>query len=73
MNTNTATTSCQSFSYIEHMLIEMRLMSEKEDAPILAYLIEMAIIEARDMIGKNQNTKTLAGGKAKDVKLVMST
>lgn len=45
----THTTALQRMSYIEHMLIELRKMSEKESAPVLAYLIEMAIIEARDL------------------------
>ncbi len=39
----------QTFSYLQHMLTELRIMSEKENATVLAYLIEMAIIEAKDL------------------------
>ena len=60
MKTNSNSTPDQVFSYIEHMLIEMRLMSERENAPVLAYLIEMAIIEARDTANEVQNPVTPA-------------
>jgi len=39
----------RNYIYIEQMLIELRIMSEKQGAPVLAYLIEMAIIEAGDL------------------------
>ncbi len=39
----------QTFAYIQCMLTELRILSESEDAPMLAYLIEMAIIEANDL------------------------
>jgi RNA polymerase-interacting CarD/CdnL/TRCF family regulator len=39
----------QTFAYLQHMLTELRILSEKEGAPVLAYLIEMAIIEANDL------------------------
>ncbi len=58
MKSNSNSTPNQVFSYIEHMLIELRLMSEKENAPVLAYLIEMAIIEARDTADAVQNPVT---------------
>ncbi len=38
-----------SFEYIQQMLTELRVMSENENAPVLAYVIEMAIIEAKEM------------------------
>jgi len=60
MKTNSNSTPDQVFSYIEHMLIELRLMSEKENAAVLAYLIEMAIIEARDTADAEQNPVTPA-------------
>ncbi len=44
----------QSFSYIEQMLVELRGISEKEGAPVLAYLIEMAIYEAGDLASGKQ-------------------
>ncbi len=45
-----STNKTQTFAYIQSMLTEMRMLSETEDAPMLAYLIEMAIIEADDLV-----------------------
>ena len=55
MKNTSNSTSDQVFLYIEQMLIEMRIMSEKQNAPVLAYLIEMAIIEASDTMNTTQN------------------
>ena len=60
MKSDSNSTPDQVFSYIEQMLIEMRIMSEKENAPVLAYLIEMAIIEARDTAHTKQKSATTA-------------
>ncbi len=47
-----------TFSYIKNMLTELRILSENEGAPVLAYLIEMAAIEATDLAsGINAPTK----------------
>lgn len=49
MNNQAEMAPNQTFAYLQHILTELRLLSEKEGAPVLAYLIEMAIIEARDL------------------------
>ena len=36
-------------SYIEHMLEELRVLSNKINAPFLSYLLEMAIMEAHEL------------------------
>jgi len=46
--------------YIERMLAEMRSMSQGMNADFLAYLIEMAMIEAADI----SSGKTVPGEKA---------
>jgi len=49
----------------------MRILSEKENAPMLAYLIEMAIIEADDLVqGNHTNHPVPTGTGAKVSKLV---
>ena len=62
-----------TFAYIEHMLIELRQMSEKQDAPVLAYLIEMAIIEAKDMADGRINVATPTNEHVDDIKLLLSS
>lgn len=39
----------QPASYIRDMLLELRQMAQSIDKPTLAYLIEMAMIEASDL------------------------
>jgi hypothetical protein len=56
MKSKKNSTPDQVFSYIGQMLIEMRIMSENANAPVLAYLIEMAIIEAGDTSGVDKNS-----------------
>ena len=73
MKSNSNSTPDQVFSYIEHMLIELRLMSEKENAPVLAYLIEMAIIEARDTADAEQNLVTPVVEQVSDVKQLLNS
>lgn len=38
----------QTIGYVRQMLGELRAVAEKEDQPMLAYLIEMAYLEAGD-------------------------
>lgn len=73
MDTKSNSTPDQVFSYIEHMLIEMRLMSERENAPVLAYLIEMAIIEARDTANAVQKSVTPAGEQVPGAKQLLNS
>jgi len=73
MKNNSNSTPDQVFSYIEHMLIELRLMSEKRNAPVLAYLIEMAIIEARDTADAEQNPVTSVAEQDSDAKQLLSS
>ena len=63
----------QTFAYIEHMLIELRLMSEKQDAPVLAYLIEMAIIEAKDVSNAALTPPVQSPDQMEDLKQLLSS
>lgn len=72
MKSNSNSTREQVFSYIEHMLVELRLMSEKENAPVLAYLIEMSIIEARDTANALNNSVTPVAEQVKGEKQYLS-
>ena len=63
----------QTFAYIEHMLIELRLMSEKQDAPVLAYLIEMAIIEAKDESNATLSPSIHSPEQVEDIKQLLSS
>ena len=55
------------------MLIELRLMSEKHDAPVLAYLIEMAIIEAKDVSNAAINPSIQSPEQVDDLKQLLSS
>ncbi len=73
MTNNDNSTQTATFAYIEHMLIELRQMSEKQDAPVLAYLIEMAIIEAKDMGDVKYNAATPTTEHVDDIKHLLSS
>ena len=45
-------TSEQQLSYIRQMLAELRAVAEQEDQAMLAYLIEMAYLEAGDVLAR---------------------
>ncbi len=40
----------ETVSYIEDMLAELGIMAQKVNKPMLAYLIEMAMVEAADIV-----------------------
>jgi hypothetical protein len=40
----------ENIAYIRHMLAELRSVSENEGAEMLCYLIEMAYVEAGDVL-----------------------
>ncbi len=73
MTSNINSSQTSTFAYIEHMLIELRQMSEKQDAPVLAYLIEMAIIEAKDMGDVQYNVATPTTEHVDDIKHLLSS
>ncbi len=43
--------------YIRDTLLEVRKMAQGKDAPFLAYLIEMALIEVQDQISLSSRTR----------------
>jgi len=50
MSANPTNEAQGSLDYIQHMLRELREMAEAERFNMLAYLLEMAYIEANDML-----------------------
>lgn len=46
----TTTRSYQNLVYVRQMLRELRNVAEGEEAQMLCYLIEMAMMEANDLI-----------------------
>lgn len=73
MTSTSISTETQTFSYIEHMLVELRQMSEKQDAPVLAYLIEMAIIETNAIISSKKETPIQSNGQVDGYKQLLSS
>ncbi len=59
---------------IEAALLETRLAAESMDKPVLAYFIDMAIAEVRDITPADQETPRLQNGRklSKVVRLVNS-
>lgn len=45
-----STKRSEALSYVQSMLAELRAMAEAEQCDMLAYLIEMAYIEAGDIV-----------------------
>ena len=50
MHSQAARKRADSLDYIQSMLAQLRTMAEAEQCDMLAYLIEMAYIEASDII-----------------------
>ncbi|TDH39135.1 hypothetical protein E2A64_08675 [Pseudohoeflea suaedae] len=48
--TTTTTRSYQNLLYVRQMLGELRQVAEGEEAQMLCYLIEMAMMEATDLM-----------------------
>lgn len=44
----------QNLAYVHQMLSELRMVAEQEDQAMLAYLIEMAYLEAGDNLSRMQ-------------------
>jgi len=46
----TSKTRAESLDYIQSMLGQLRMMAEAERCDMLAYLVEMAFVEASDIL-----------------------
>jgi hypothetical protein len=49
----------QNITYIRQMLGELRTVAESENADMLCYLIEMAYLEAGDILGGQRALKVI--------------
>lgn len=52
----TRQTDCERLEYVSSMLAELRRLSGGDRHPMLAYLIEMAWLEARDIIDNDDKS-----------------
>ncbi|QLF70136.1 hypothetical protein FE840_011635 [Peteryoungia desertarenae] len=51
----------ERISYVREMLVELRLVAESENADLLCYLIEMACVEAGDILNRPGGTSFTHG------------
>ncbi|GIL03077.1 MAG: hypothetical protein BroJett030_29760 [Alphaproteobacteria bacterium] len=53
----------ERLDYIHQMLVELRVLAVDTEAPMLAYLLEMSLIEAAEVVKLHELRHELMGGR----------